>query len=205
MALKSLSGEVSLDRPAPLVLAQHGALDVARRRILESSVLAPAWVDHAGAIWALIYDDDLATLRTGDQGVFRPAAAPAGALKVRLGDRPSTPWDGSTSKVELRCDPRAQLAPGTTGWVDLGERTHAALVVPATAILQSSSGPHVMTASADRVSFPRRAVKLGRMPSGMAVVLSGLEDDQRIAVKSAFFLDAERRLGGERVDETVKR
>jgi multidrug efflux pump subunit AcrA (membrane-fusion protein) len=40
----------------------------------------------------------------------------------------------------------------------------------------------------------RRPVRLGQAPDGLAVVLSGLEENERVVVRGAFFLDAERRL-----------
>jgi hypothetical protein len=37
-------------------------------------------------------------------------------------------------------------------------------------------------------------VRIGQSPDGLAVVVSGLEENERVVVRGAFFLDAERRL-----------
>jgi hypothetical protein len=173
----------------------HGAVDVVRRRIFSHQVQAPAWVEADGTVGALLYEDDVATLAPGEQGLFTPAATPGASAVVRWVGTPAVPWDASTSKLTFRATARAPaLAPGTTGWVELPPRARPTLVIPAAAVLQSADGPFVLALPARGTGFTRRPVRVGKMPYGLAMVLSGLEEDERIAVKTAFFLDAERRL-----------
>jgi hypothetical protein len=181
---------------APLAPTPSGATDVARQRIVTHQLHAPAWVGRDGSIQAVVYDDDLVTLVAGEAALFRPTGAPATTTVVRLADRPSVAWDASTSKVEFRSSlsGAGALAPGTVGWVESPARARAALVIPAAAVLESSDGPHVLALAADGKSVIPRPVKLGRSPFGLAVVVSGLRENERIAVRSAFFLDADRRL-----------
>jgi hypothetical protein len=180
---------------APLAPTPSGATDVARQRIVTHQLHAPAWVERNGSIQAVVYDDDLVTLVAGEAAVFRPTGAPATTTVVRLADRPSVAWDASTSRVEFRSGSGASaLAPGTVGWVELPARARAALVIPAAAVLESSDGPHVLALAADGKGVIPRPVKLGRSPFGLAVVVSGLRENERIAVRNAFFLDADRRL-----------
>jgi hypothetical protein len=40
----------------------------------------------------------------------------------------------------------------------------------------------------------KRPVQIGRVFGGVAAVLSGLRSSERVLIRSAFFLDAERRL-----------
>jgi multidrug efflux pump subunit AcrA (membrane-fusion protein) len=68
------------------------------------------------------------------------------------------------------------------------------LVVPYAAVLESSEGPYVLVASTDGRTLTQRRVEIGRVLGGLAVVLSGLHVQERVLVRSAFFVDAERRL-----------
>ncbi len=175
---------------------QYGIVDVARRRTLSPEVRAPAWFQGGRVVQALLLEDELATLSPGERGAFRPAAAPALSVPLRLADRPSAPWDASTSKVEFQLDARTPaLRPGMVGWVELPARPRAVLVVPSTAVLQSGEGPYVLAQSPDGRHLARRPVRIGRTAAGLAVVVAGLTEGERVAVRGAFFLDAEQRLG----------
>jgi hypothetical protein len=174
---------------------QYGLVDVARRRIFSREVRAPAWLRRDGAVEALVYNDDLATLAAGERGAFHAAAAPDPGVGVRLATTAPAPWDGSTSVVHFHFDARAPpFRPGAAGWVALPAKAREVLVVPAAAVLQSSDGPYVLAAAAEGSTFTKRPVRIGKVLFSLAVVVSGLREGERIAVKSAFFLDAEQRL-----------
>lgn len=180
---------------APLHLPT-GAVDTAHRRVFSFPVTAPAAVRDDGRVEAVLYDDDLAALMPGEQGVFRPSAAPAVRVAVSLTDGPAVPWDAATSRVAFGPGRGTPALPaGTVGWLELPERSRAALVVPSSAIVETPGGSQVLVLPPGATRFERRPVKLGKMPIGLAVVLSGLREDERVAVRSAFFLDAELRLG----------
>jgi multidrug efflux pump subunit AcrA (membrane-fusion protein) len=115
---------------------------------------------------------------------------------VRLDPAAPAPWDAATSLVRLRAAGRSLVA-GTVGQVSFAARARQLLAVPVSAVLQGPGGPYVLVASQDRHSFTRRPVDLGRVQFGYAPVLSGLASGERVAVMEAFFIDAERRLGGQ--------
>jgi Heavy metal binding domain len=194
MALERLEGHPSVASSGEADMRLPGMVDVVRRRIIPHQVRAPAWVEADGTVRALVYGDDVATLAPGEGGLFLETATAASSAVVYWAQVPPTPWDASTSKLEFRIAARTPaLRPGTTGWLELPSRAVSTLVIPSSAVLQSADGPFVLTLTG-RGGFARRAVQIGKTPHGLAMVLSGLREDERIVVKTAFFLDAERRL-----------
>ena len=166
----------------------------ATRRVLAIEVRAPAWLEPEGLVAAVLYRDEAVGLRAGERGLFFRSAAPAAGIAVRATAEAPSPWDESTSRVRFRLDPGVpELRSGEVGWVQLEARPGARLVVPAGALLYSSRGPYVLVEAPDG-TFRQRSVGLGRIDRGLAVVTSGLRDEERIASGNAFFLDAERRL-----------
>ena len=110
---------------------------------------------------------------------------------------PPSPWDRSTSRVRFRVVPHPKAPPpppGEVGWVRLAPSKLQLQVVPYSAVLEAADGPYVLVASADGRTLTKRSVEIGRVLGGVAVVLSGLRNQERILVRSAFFVDAERRL-----------
>jgi hypothetical protein len=129
-----------------------------------------------------------------EEGVFRAAGGGPAAV-VELAPAAPVAWDQATSLVRLRVRPA--LAAGTVGTVHFAKRTRPMLAVPASAVLRGPAGPYVLVASLDRHTFTRRPVDIGRVLFGYAPVLSGLASGERVAVMETFFIDAERRLGGQ--------
>jgi len=82
------------------------------------------------------------------------------------------------------------LSPGTAGWVFAPPRPHPVLVVPSSAVLQSSDGPYVLALSPDLKMVERRRVKIGRTFLGLCAVVSGLAEQEPLVARGAFFLDA---------------
>src|SRR5262249_23160637 len=70
------------------------------------------------------------------------------------------------------------------------------LVVKSSSILRSPEGPYVLVVADDRRTLTKRAVEIGNMLYGYASVVSGLRENEFVAAKYTFFLDAERRLRG---------
>jgi hypothetical protein len=182
--------------------------DYVRRRGFGQDLVAPAWVDADGTVVATLYKDELAALASDEGSTFSPASAPDERVGVRPTADPPEPWDRSTSRVRFVAEhagPREAsqsesvrraplLSPGDTGWLRIGARRLDPLVVANAAILEGREGPYVLVASADGRALSPRPVEIGRVLGGLAVVLSGLRIQERILVRSAFFLDAERRL-----------
>jgi multidrug efflux pump subunit AcrA (membrane-fusion protein) len=70
------------------------------------------------------------------------------------------------------------------------------LVVRASSILRSPEGPYVLVVSDDRRTLTKRPVEVGNVLAGYAAITGGLRQNELVAAKRVFFLDAERRRGG---------
>jgi hypothetical protein len=173
----------------------YQAYDTVRSRGYGPDVRAPAWVEEDGVVTAVLYTDELAPRGLEQRGVFFPSSAPGEGVEVRSTAEAAEPWDGSTSHLHFRIDSSARpVQPGEVGWLKLAVRQREAPVIPYSAVLEDSDGPYVLVASADGHMLTKRSVEIGRVFGGMAAVLSGLKSSERVLFRSAFFLDAERRL-----------
>jgi hypothetical protein len=191
--------------------AAHGkpsdrpVLDTPKRRVFVDDVRAPAWLETPERLTAVLYRDELVGLAAGERGRFYRAASPRAPIDVRLSDEPPAAWDASTSLVRFVVERRNEargansmpsaaptLRSGDVGWLEIEDRSRMLLVFPESALLRSSEGPYVLVAGRNERAFSRRSVQIGRILKGQVVVLSGLREDERIAVSSAFFLDAEQ-------------
>jgi hypothetical protein len=185
---------------------KHRIIGVLRRRSLPASIRelrGAASVGADGRLEAVFYNDQIASLGADERGTFALAATPATAFAVRRTADPTIPWDRSTSHVYFRLDPTAPtgkaspLVPGQIGWIELERKARDVLTVPSSAILQSPEGPYVLAWTGGG-RFEKRPIEIGEtfLKQGFAVVLSGLQPHERVVSRAAFFLDADRRLGG---------
>jgi heavy metal-binding protein len=194
MELTRIGGAATSTFREPAPPTQPGTLAVARRRIFSHELRAPAWVHGDGLVQALLYEDEIATLAPGERGTFVAFAAPGARFAVQRAGAQAA-WDSSTATVDFQVQEKAPgVRVGMTGWLELAARPREALVVPQTAILESSDGPYVLAASADGRTFTRRPVRIGRTVFGLTAVISGVSEGERIASRGAFFIDAEARL-----------
>jgi hypothetical protein len=190
-------------------IRKHRIIDFVRRRSLLSQLRemrGPAWVDDDGALTAIFYNDQIQSLAADEPGAFSLARAPQTTIAVRRTSDAAVARDRSTSLIRFRlvdgpaapsARARGGLAPGQVGWIELERKSREVLSVAASAILQSPEGPYVL-ALIPGGRFEKRPVELGEtfLKQGFAVVLSGLRDHDRVVSRAAFFLDADRRLGG---------
>ena len=183
----SMSGDEHV-RPRELI-------DLVRKRVFSREVRAPAWVDGEGTISAYIYKDDLVGLEPSQRGSFATTSAAGANVDVRLTSSAPLPRDEAT--VQIRCQWEGDAAaarPGEVGWITFAARPHEVLVISYDSVLESESGPYVLAAAPDGHTFTRQPVEIGKVLFGMAVVVSGVHEGQRIAARDVFYLDAERRL-----------
>ena len=184
---------------------RHNIIDFVRKRSLLSTTAelrGPAWVDDDGAISAVFYDDQIAALGADERGTFFATQTPQVSYRVRRAEDPVRPWGRSTSRIRFRFDGgRRRAEPGEVGWLWAAPRPRQVLTVPASAVLQSPEGPYVLV-SVGGLRFAKRRIEIGEtfLRQGFAVVLSGLRANERVVARATFFIDADRRLGGEAPD-----
>jgi hypothetical protein len=174
--------------------AARGGSYVVRPMVFTDNVRAPAWVDSPATLAAHLYLDEVATVEPGTRGTFSAAAAPSVQVEAILSADPPKPWDCCTSLVHLRIDETAPVHQGATGWLRFPPKVRHATLLPASAVLPSPDGPYVLVADRDQQTWQPRSVHLGKVFFGHALVLSGVNEGDSVAVDGLFFLDAERRL-----------
>jgi hypothetical protein len=194
----------------PLGAAHPGAInpsafqtyDFVRRRGFGQGVRAPAWVEDDGSVVAIVYDDEIEGLDRQGRGSFSPSSAPGDVVAVEREPVTPEPWDRSTSRVRFRAEATPGPRPGDVGWVRLPAMRRELEVVPRGAVLESDRGPYVLVSSPEQ-RLAVRPVEIGRVLGDYAVVLSGLRLQERVSVRGAPLLDAERRLRRETSLEVV--
>lgn len=179
---------------------RHNIVDFVRKRSLLPAIQeirGPAWVEPDGTVMAILYVDQIAALAADEPGDFMPTATPERTIAVRRAPDAPAEHDGSTSRLRFRIT-RGEAAPGTVGWLSLASRPRQVLTVPASAVLQSPEGPYVLVSIGD-FKFAKRPITIGEtfLKQGFAVVLAGLELNDRVVARATFFVDADRRLGVE--------
>ena len=203
MALELVSGA---DKAASVAVAKsNAAVELVKRRIVTQLVRAPAWLASDGVVTAVLHKDDLVGMAPGERASFFGSLAPGVGRSASLSPGAAAPWDSSTIQVRFQVERAAPASPDT-GWIQLAERPRQLLVVPASAVLYSGAGAYVLAAPPGGHTFTRRAVEIGRILDsgyvaqlagdrfGGIVVLSGLQEGERVVAGDTFFLDAERRL-----------
>jgi multidrug efflux pump subunit AcrA (membrane-fusion protein) len=166
----------------------------ARRNTFRGEVYAPAIANADGTVIAQLYRDELASLAPDELAELVPAAAPGTPIQLRRDVAPPV-VHGAIAEVGFRVEPGASVtAPLEVGWVKLGYKVRAALVVRSAGIVNSPDGPYVLVLSADRSALARRRIEIGKDYDGMTAVVSGLTDKDFVVMANTFSFDAERRL-----------
>lgn len=193
--------------PGAAMAESRRAAGRAERRVVAEQVRAAAWVERDGEGTAVLYRDDLVGLAADEPAKFFGAEAPNVGQDVHLSPGPPVAIDASTGKVHFRLDPPVtSLAGRTIGSLQIPLHARELLVVPSSAVLYSAQGPYVLAASPGEDDFAKRPVEIGRIldsgyvggvagdTAGAIVVLSGLQEGERVITRSTFSVDAERRL-----------
>jgi hypothetical protein len=185
--------------------------DRVKRSVISELVRAPASLGKDGVVTTVLYDDDLTGIAPGEHALFFGGTSPNMGLDVLLSAEPPVPVDSSTSKVVFRLDsagppPEAAAGPNDVGSLQFTLHPRELLFVPSSAVLYSSDGAYVLAASRDGDMFTKRPIVIGRIldsgyageqaggNTGAIVVLSGLQEGEKVITEDTFFLDAQRRL-----------
>jgi hypothetical protein len=199
-----LEGAGTVDLRAIDNVKKHNIVDFVRRHSLLpvlQELRGPAWVDADGAIDAIFYNDQIEAMASDETGSFRLTGPSARTLTARRTIDPPIAWDRSTSRIRFRdtAGARARLSVGEVGWLEVAPRPRQVLGVAASAVLQSPEGPYVLAWSGHEYTFVKRPIDIGEtfFKQGLAVVLSGLQPNDRVIARATFFVDADRRLGAD--------
>lgn len=164
-----------------------------RRNAVPGEVFAPAIAGADRRIVAQLYRDELASLAPDEVAEFVPSANPGAPIKVRRDSGEPVVQD-AIARVGFRAEPGSAQPPANqVGWVKLGYKLRAMLIVRSAGVLWSPEGPYVLTFSAQRGGLAKHRIEIGKDYMGMTAVVSGLRDKEFVIMANAFSLDAERR------------
>jgi hypothetical protein len=165
------------------------------RRTFTEEIHGPAWVEGDGVVHALFYKDEIEPVRQATEVSFVRAKKGSPAIPVRLATYLPSPWDSSTARLQFHVDTKSRgPRAGEVGWVILPAQPRELLVIPVTALINSSEGPYVLTPISKDGRLAKRSLEIGKIFNGVAVVTSGLQVGQPVVANGTFFLDAARRL-----------
>ena len=180
---------------------KHRVLDFVRMRALPIEVRelrGAAWIEPDRTVSAVFYTDQANVVTPDDLATFSATQSAETSFAVRLIPGTHADWDSSSTQLhfELKAQPSGKLpTPGQVGWLEVQRKPRSVLTVPVNAILQSPEGPYVLRALGG-FKFEKRSIRIAETftKQGVAVVLSGLEPQDRVVARASFFLDADRRL-----------
>jgi Cu(I)/Ag(I) efflux system membrane fusion protein len=144
----------------------------------------------------------LADAFEGDEEILQPGlvarvAVPATGRTLQATVSRALPqFDPATRTLKVRLEaanPDLALRPGMFVDVEVEVETPPALVVPASAVLDSGSRRTVFVAQGEGTFVPR-AVTTGRRYGAEVEILSGLEAGEAVVVAGNFLLDSESRM-----------
>jgi hypothetical protein len=194
------SAPAALTLPESAKLRRFEAFAPVSRFETSLEMRAPAWAESGAIGVALLHRDEAELLKPDEEALFYPSTRPKDGsppgIKVHATNEPPVGWDRATVLVRFHVDSGARLSPDQTGSIKFATRIRKGLVVRASAVLESPEGPYVLVVAADRRTLTKRPIVIGTVLYGYAALVSGLRENESVAVTRTFFLDAERRLRG---------
>ncbi len=146
-------------------------------------------------VYAQVFQDDVGRLKPGDRAQISVDAYPGRVFSGRI-DQILPQVDMTTRTVRARlaiANPGLKLKPGMFVNVDMKAPLGRALVVPASAVLQSGTRTLAFLYQGDGNLVPKEIV-LGSRTGDSFVVLSGLMEHQQIVTSANFLIDSESQL-----------
>jgi Cu(I)/Ag(I) efflux system membrane fusion protein len=149
-------------------------------------------------VWVLVdlYEMDQGRVKVGDRARFTADGVPGRTFDARIDFvYPTISNETRTLKARLVLDNRdGVLRPGMYGQVEVStSRGHAALVVPAEAVVNTGEVSYVFLARGGGRFEPRR-VWTGRGDGDRITVLQGLAEGDTVVASASFLIDSESRL-----------
>jgi multidrug efflux pump subunit AcrA (membrane-fusion protein) len=174
---------------------------VTEKAVLEGQRIEPGMplltLSDLSRIWvtAQVYEAEAAVARVGRPATVLLPHDPAVNIKGRVSFvYPTLDVESRTLKVRLElANPKLTLKPGMFVNVELGGAGDAGVLVPDSAILDSGTRSIVFVERSPG-EFEAREVRTGARADGHAVIRSGLEEGERVAIAANFLLDSESRL-----------
>lgn len=147
-------------------------------------------------IYAQVFQDDVGQLKPGDHARITVDAYPSQIFAGRIDQiLPQVDLSTRTVRVRLAVENRGlRLKPGMFVNVEIKAPLGRALVVPASAVLQSGSRQLVFLYQGNGRIEPRQVTLGAGTADGGFVVLSGLKANERIVTSANFLIDSESQL-----------
>jgi multidrug efflux pump subunit AcrA (membrane-fusion protein) len=174
---------------------------VTGKQIFEGQQVEPGFelltITDLSWVWieADFYEFEARSLAVGQQATLFFPYDP----HVRLAGRvsfiyPTLDAESRTLKVRLEFPNRdASLKPGMFAEVRVALTPQEGVVVPDSAVIDSGMR-QIVFVEREAGSFEPREVKVGGRSDGKALILAGVEEAERVAIKANFLLDSESRL-----------
>ncbi len=146
-------------------------------------------------VYAQVFEDDVGKLRPGDSAQITVGSYPDQTFIGRI-EQILPQVDMATRTVRVRLalrNPGLKLKPGMFVNVDLKTGMGRALVIPASAVLQSGTRQLVFLDHGEGNLEPRE-IKLGQRVGDDFVVLGGVREHQRVVTSANFLIDSESQL-----------
>jgi RND family efflux transporter MFP subunit len=185
--------DLTINAPASGYITERNALPnmyvEPSTRLYTVADLSRVWV------YAQVFQDDVGRLKPGDPAQITLDSYPGRVFAGRIEDiLPQVDMATRTVRVRLAiANPGLKLKPGMFVNVDLKAGMGRALVVPASAVLQSGTRQLVFLDRGNGTLEPQD-ITLGRRAGDDFIVLTGLKEHQRVVTSANFLIDSESQL-----------
>jgi cobalt-zinc-cadmium efflux system membrane fusion protein len=151
-------------------------------------------------IWIDVYEQDLAAVHLGDGVEVAVAAHPGVVFRGEVSYvGPEVAADTRTVRARIDvANPAMELRPGMFARVRLtdphAETAHSALTIPESALqrdVEDGGEESIVFVPLGEGRFERRLVEVGRRQGGVAEILTGLAEGERVVADGAFVLKSE--------------
>lgn len=146
-------------------------------------------------VYAQVFQDDVGRVKPGDPAQLTVDAYPGRTFNGRI-EQILPQVDMATRTVRVRialANPGLQLKPGMFVNVGLKTSIGRALVIPASAVLQSGTRQLAFLDQGGGTLLPRE-ITLGQRVGDDFIVLGGLGEHQRVVTSANFLIDSESQL-----------